>query len=331
MAMKNVFIYFNILLITAYSASAAAEATLDRWVLNVTLHDDGVVEETIQAELANSGTSPLEGFSFVVPASSVTMIYDFDHTQSFIGQVVEQQAVPGGIKLTINFNSSIEPGSKWDGRIGFTATKWAVKQDSDYSIDIPIKAPQAIVSGKTTDVVIPADADVRSQVFLPKAVEVTSVNPKPYRILFQYDQMVPTWSSDNLHIGDTISLKGSFSDVLNKIVGTDERLRNLSLRIKEAKAQGIDVLDAEAHLKNAEDYNTNQALQSFWEANNTAALEYNGYANNELNSAESSLSVKKEIQRETPSATESTKTPDFEAPAMAAIMLIAFLVLRRRN
>jgi len=90
---KKYLIYFLIILVTAYPASAG-DVILDRWVSNVTIHDDGLVEETIQIEIDNQGSSALDGFSFVVTASSVNIIYDFGHTVSFTGQVIEQIPVP---------------------------------------------------------------------------------------------------------------------------------------------------------------------------------------------------------------------------------------------
>lgn len=327
MTTKNFFIYSLILLIITNPASAEG-ISLNRWATNVTLHENGLVEEIIQVEIENAGSSPLDGFSFQVPASKVTMMYDFDHTSSFTGQVVEQQAVPGGIKIIINFNRSVETGKKWNGRIGFTAENWMVKSGPDYSIDIPIEAPQAIVSGKSTAVSLSQDAEIRSQMFLPKGVEVVSVSPKPFRILFQFGLMVPTWSSDNLHIGDIIKIKGSFSDVLNKIVETDDKIRDLSARIKKEKADGMNVGEAEAHLKNAEDYNTNQALQSFWKKDNNVALEFNGYANDELKLAENSLSAPKKTM--TPTETAETKnTPGFEISGLVLALLVSFMVKKK--
>ncbi len=326
MNMKNIFVYLLILLLTAYPASAV---DLNRWVLNVTLHEDGLVEEVIQAEIMNSGSSPMDGFSIVVPASRVTMIYDFGHTSSFTGMVVEQQAISGKTKIIINFNSSVEPGKTWNGRIGFTAENWAVKKDSNYSIDIPVEAPHAIVSGKDTAISVPADAEIRSQVFLPKAVEVTSVRPPPFRILFQYDRMVPTWSTDKLHIGDTINIEGSFSDVLNKIVETDELSRSLSDRIEEAKARGRDVSEAEAHLANANDYNTNQALASFWKKESTEALQYAGKASEELDKAEKILTSAGETTlTQTPEPAVSKKTPGFETPALISMFVIIYAIFK---
>jgi len=334
MPANKFFVYALIILLTVYPAYAA-ELSLNRWVLNVTLHDDGLVEEVIQAEIENGGSSSLDGFSFTVPASHVTMIYDFDHTASFTGQVVDLQTVSGKTKITINFNNSIEAGKKWDGRIGFIAENWASKQGSNYSIDIPIEAPQAIVSGKGTAMSVPTDADIRTQVFFPKAVEVTYVNPQPFRILFQYGHMVPTWSSDKLHIGDKISIKGSYSDTLNKIVENDDKIRSLSSLIKEAKAQGRDVSEAEGHLKNAEDYNTNQALTSFWKNEDSVALEYVGYAKDELSKAEAGLSVKADMTG-TPittskTAEENKKTPGFEAFVLVSIILATFLIMKKRR
>ena len=53
-------------------------------------------------------------------------------------------------------------------------------------------------------------------------------------------------------------------------------------------------LNAEEHLKNAEDFNTNNAnsaLSSFWKKDDKSALEFIGYAENELNLAEKSFSA----------------------------------------
>ncbi len=331
MIAKKFFIYLLIILLTIYPASAGAgEVSLNRWVLNVTLDDNGLVEEVIQAEIENSGTLPLDGLSLVVPASGVKMMDDQFVSIPATGQVVEQQTVPGGIKIFINFNKSVEIGKKWNGRFGFIVENWARKEGSNYSIDIPVEAPQAIVSGKSIKMSVQADADIRSQVFLPKSVEVTYVKPEPFRILFQYDHMVPTWSPDKLHIGDTISIKGSSSNILTKIIETDEKIRSLSARIKEAKAQGKDVAEAETHLASATDYNTNQALASFWKKENSVALEYVGYANDELSQSEDSLS--RAVQPKESTGTTGTptnqKTPGFEAIFMISILLITFLLKR---
>ncbi len=336
MTAKKFWVYFLIMLLTIYPASASG-ISLNRWVLNVTMHDDGLVEEVIQSEIENGGSSPLDGLSFVVPASGVTMVYDFDHTYSFTGLVVEQQTVPGGVKVNINFNKSIDAGNKWDGRIGFIAEKWAVKDGSNYSIEIPFEAPEALVSGKSTPIEVPEDADIRVQVFLPKSVEVTNVTPKPFRILFQFDHMVPTWSSDKLHIGDTIRTKGSYSDILDKIVKTDEKTRDLSVRIKEAKAQGKDVSEAEMHLANAENYNTNQALGAFWKNNYSEVLSFVGYANDELQKAENNLvSVSSMDAGKTSGTTKATETTGSKAaplpgaPVLIIILIAAFLFSRKK-
>ncbi len=328
MTIKRFFIYFLIMLISAYPVSAA-DLSLNRWVLNVTLHDDGTVEEVIQSEIDNSGSLPLDGLSFVVPASGVTMIYDFSHTMSFTGMTDNEQAVPGGTKITLNFNSSVESGNKWDGRIGFIAQNWAVKEGSNYSIDIPILAPQAIVGGKNINLSIPSDADIRSQVFLPPAVEVVSVTPKPFRILFQFDQIVPTWSPETLHAGDVIHIKGSFSNVLNKIVQTDVKWRALKAQIDKAKAQGMDVSEAETHLKNAEDYNTNQALASYWKGDSKAALEFNGYANDELNQTEKSLSAPRATESPQNATGGSDKSPGFGVAGLILALLIYSIIKRK--
>lgn len=332
--MKNILIYLLILLLTTYPASAA-DVSLNRWVLNVTMHENGLIEETIQAEIMNGGPLPLDGLSFVVPASGVTMVYDFEHTASFTGQTVEQQSVPGGTRLVINFNSSVEAGKKWNGRIGFTAENWAKKEGPDYFIDIPVMAPQAIVSGEKIDIAVAEDAEIRGQVFLPRSVEATSIEvqsrePQPHKKLLQFNLIVITWFE--LHDGDVIRIKCSFSDTLRQIVETNDRSKELSARIKEAKAQGMDVMEAETRLRNAESYNTNQALASFWKKEDSIALEYVGYANEELKQVENILSSKKEVQM-TPEVTEqpeSERTPGFAAPVLVIILLITFLLRRKK-
>ncbi|MDO9097545.1 MAG: hypothetical protein Q7U60_05445 [Candidatus Methanoperedens sp.] len=330
MTAKKIFIYFLILIITA-SPVSAGDVSLNKWVLNVTLQDDGLVEETIQAEIQNSGSLPLEGLSFVVPASKVTISNEDIVSIPAIGQEVTQQTVQDGVKIIINFNTPLEAGKKWNGRISLKAENWAVKEGSNYSIDIPVKAPQIIIAGKNIDISVPAEAEIRSQVFLPKSVEVTSVTPKPFRILFQYNHMVPTWSPDKLQIGDVIRIKGSFSSILEKIVETDEKSRELTSQIKKAKAQGIDVSEADAHLKNAENYNTNQALQSFWKKDNTVALEYVGYANEELKLAESSLAAPAKTESPPEKSEEKKQTPWLGAGGLILILLISFVIIRRKQ
>lgn len=331
--MKKFLIYFLIMLITASPVSAAG-VSLNKWVLNVTLHDSGAVEEIIQAEFENSGTSPLEGFSFVVPASKVTIGKDNVLSIPAVGQEVRQQAAPEGMKISIDFNTPIEPGKKWNGRISLTAENWAVKEGMNYSIDIPVKAPKAIVGGNEIEMTLPLEPEIRGQVFLSEGVNAVSIEPsvdaiskKPaYKKLLQFDRVVLTWFQ--LHIGDMIRVKGSFSDVLKQIVDADKKSRELSARIKTAKEQGSNVSEAETHLKNAEDYNTNQALQSFWKNDNKVALEFIGYANDELKLAESSLSA--------PKTTGVQETPGKPAPMLGAagfvlVLLISFLAMKKKR
>lgn len=236
----------------------------------------------------------------------------------------------------MNFNTSIKTGETWNGRIGFRAENFARKVDGNYSIEIPIDMPQAIIAGKTADIGVSQDADIRSQVFLPKGIEVTSVTPKPFRILFQNSHMVPTWTPENLHMKDTIILKGSFSEILKKIADIDERSKTLSKQIKEAKTKGIDVTESEAYLKQAEDYNTNNAnsaLSSFWKKDDTSALEFIGYAENELNLAEKSFATsgKTEIKatvKATGETEENNETPGFDAVSLILMIISSFMILR---
>ena len=332
MTINKIFIYLFIIMLTAFPASAG-DVTLNRWVLNVTLNEDGIVDELIQVEIGNAGSSPIDGFSFVVPASQVTVIYGFDHTYSSKGQVVEQLQVQNGIKLIVNFNSSLNSGETWNGRIGFRAENFAKRSGDDYTIEIPLNVPQAIASGKTTDMKTSPDVDLRGQVFLPKGIEVISATPKPFRILFQNSLMVPTWTSMNIHFMDTINLKGSFSNILKKIADVDERSKTLSKRIKEANTKGLDVGEAQAHLKNAEDFNTNNAnsaLSSFWTKDEQSALEFIGSAENELGLAEKSFSSSGKTQIKPTETVIITpeKSPGMGAAYLILIIISSFMVLR---
>jgi hypothetical protein len=173
MTMNKIFVYIFIIMLTAFPASAG-DVTLNRWVLNITVNEDGIVDELIQVEIGNAGSSPINGFSFVVPASQITVISDFDHTYSSKGQVVEQLQVQNGIKLIVNFDSPLNSGETWNGRIGFRAENFAKRSGNDYTIELPLNGPQVIASGKTTDMKISPDVDLRGQVFLPKGIEVIS-------------------------------------------------------------------------------------------------------------------------------------------------------------
>lgn len=335
MTMNKIFVYIFIIMLTAFPASAG-DATLNRWVLNVTMNDDGVVDESIQVEIGNGGASSIDGFSFVVPASSITVIYDFDHTFSSKGQVVEQLKVQNGIKLKVNFNSSLNSGETWNGRIGFKAENFAKRSGNDYTIEIPFDSIQVIVSGKNIDMKISPDVDLRCQVFLPKGIEVISATPKPFRILFQNSHMVPTWTPTNLHLTDTINIKGSFSDILKKIADVDQRSKTLSKSIKEANAKGLDVGEAQTHLKNAEDFNTNNAnsaLSSFWTKDDKSALEFVGYAEKELELAEKSFSSsgKTQIKPTEKVMATSEKSPGPGASYLILIIISSFMLLRPKR
>jgi len=323
MITKRFITFFLIIMLTVNTASAAG-ITLNRWVLNVELLDDGTVEEIIQTEIENAGTSPLNGFSFKVPASSVTA--PNISTFSAIGQKIDLQAVQGGTGITINFNSPLEPGKKWNGRIDFRAQNWAVKSGQDYSINIPVEAPEAIIAGKTEKMQLGAEPEIRSQVFLPRSVEPTSVEPsmdavsrKPiYNKLLQFNHIVLTWFK--LNLGDVISVKATYSGDLNKILESSGKLDALSENIKNAKAQGKDVLAAETHLSNARDYR-NQALEQFWKKEDVSSAI--NAENNEIKLAEESLSVKVE-------PTETKKTPGFGFYALISIMLMIFALRKRK-
>lgn len=327
---KKLLVYFLILMLTAYPASAG-EVSLNRWVLNVTLNENGLVDVMIQAELANSGTSNLEGFSFVVPVSvtidndqSTGVTMDDTGGMKFNAPEVKQQTVPGGTNIIVSFEKPVEPGKIWNGRIGYKTDKMAIKDNSAYTLTVPVDAPQAIVSGKNVVTSASSDADIRAQVFLPKSYEITSVQPEPFRNLFQYGHMVPTWTPEKLHIGDTIIIKATYSDVLAKIVENDDRIRKLKTSIKEAKDMGKTVSDAETYFANAND-NNNKAFASFGGKDYAGASQYAGLANDEVVKAENSLTGT--TPKGTPKATE--RSPGFEAYILGFVVLITLLIQKK--
>lgn len=323
--------FFLILMLTA-SPVLAGSVTLNRWVLDVTMTDAGPVEEVIQTEVANGDSTPVDGFSFVVPATRVTITDDQITSIPATGQDVKQQAVPDGIKIIIKFNKPLEAGNKWDGRIGLTAENWTIKQGSDYSINIPINVPQVIVAGKDTEISLSNDSEIRGQVFLPKGVVVTSVvksgTPESYKKLLQFERIVLVWF--HLNNGDVISINGSFSDVLIKIVDNDAKYRELSAKVKTAKEQGLNISEVQTHLNNAEDYNNNRALQSFWRNDSEGALEYIGYANDELKFVENSLSPPEKTTLPV-GTTQGQKLPGFEIVGLIFVLLISRMVKRRNK
>ncbi len=320
---KKIFVLAFMILLAAYPAFAA-EATADRWVLNVILNEDGTVQEIIQAGIENGGSTPLDGFSFVVPAAKVSQ----PNISTFFpnGQEALLQTVPGGTKIVVNFNTKLDTGKKWEGRIDFNAENWAVKEGRDYSIRVPVEAPQAIIAGTGSAISAAAEPEIRSQVFLPKSIDPASVEPSAYKKLLQYNNfaggeiVVLTWFQ--LKFGDVISVKASYSDTLNKIVDIDDKIRTLSGQIKDAKAQGKDVRAAEALLTNAEDY-YDQAVQFFWEKKD-ATTSMNA-ANDEIRKAEDSLSS----PGKTP-IPDARKTPGFEILFVMLVLLITFLLKKKK-
>jgi len=55
-----------------------------------------MVEETIQTEFENTGTNSLDGFSFVVPASTVVLNLDNIMSIPSTENEVKQQTIPEG-------------------------------------------------------------------------------------------------------------------------------------------------------------------------------------------------------------------------------------------
>jgi len=332
MMTKKLMVYFLILMLTAYPASAG-DVSLSRWVLNVTLDENGVVEVIIQAELQNPGPSALEGFSFTVPfsvtidteQSTGTTISD-NGDMKFNTPAVKQETVTGGASIIVTFDKPVEAGKRWSGRIGYKSEKIATKDNTGYSLSVPVNAPMAIISGKDVKTSPPADPDIRAQVFLPKSYELISVQPEPFKKMFQYGRMVPTWTPEKLHIGDTISVKVSYSDVLAKIVENDDMARKLKESIRDAKNIGKTVSEAETYLANGNE-NNSKAFASFGGKNYPVALQYAGFSNDDLLKAENSLTGT--TAEEMPKATE--KSPGFEAYVLGFALLITFLIQKKRS
>ncbi len=337
MLKNRIMVYFFIIIFMAFPASAG-DVLLNKLVLNVTVDDTGSVEEIMQTEIENGGSLPIDGFFITVPVSDLTI--DSDQTSGvlinnmnemkFSEIDVKSQKISGKTNIIINPKTSIASGQKWDGNIGFRVENWANKEGTSLSLSIPVEEPQYIISEKNYVPVIQENIDIRGQVFLPRGFEVESVTPKPFRILMQFGKMVPTWTPMNIRVGDVINVKASYSDVLNRIVDTDDRIREMIKIINISKEkQNIDVSLASDHLKKAEDFNTNQALQSYWEKDYAKALQYNGYANNELNLSKNSISTRDE--KAVPAATaEGKETPGFQASILIIIILSCFLIFRIR-
>jgi hypothetical protein len=329
MMAKKIFVYFLIFLLTAYPASAG-DIQLNRWVLNVTLDENGLVEVIIQAEFQNPGPSDLEGFSFMVPGNvtidtdqSTGVTINDKGEMKFNSPEIQQKDVSGGTDIIIHFDKPVESGKKWSGRIGYSSEKIATKENSGYSLTIPVNAPQAIVAGKNVVTSVPADSDIRAQVFLPKSYELTSVQPDPFRNLFQYGHMVPTWTPQKLHIGDIIRINAAYSDVLAKIVDNDDMARKLKEDLKVAKDSGKNVSQAEIYLANGNE-NNNKAFASFGGKDYSVALQYAGSSKDELTKAENSL--KGSALKITPKTT--VKTPGFEVFIFGIALLITFFMKR---
>jgi len=326
MMAKKFLIFVMILLFAVYPASAA-QVSLNKWALNVMLHEDGTVGVIIQTQIENTASLPLDGFSFVVPASKLTT----PNVSTFYknGQDVKLQTVSGGTKIIITYNTKLEPEDTWGGRIEFNAENWAVKQGMDYSIDIPVEAPMAIVSGKESRMSIPAEPEIRSQVFLPESVNPTSVEPSkpPYKKLLQFNKIVLTWFQ--LNIGDVIHIRASYSDDLNEIIKTNDRFKELSDQVKKAKAQGRDVSGIELHLSGARDY-YNQAVEEFWK--NKDVLTALDAANHEMDLAENSLSSLSTAEPEQTAGEQEVKdTPAAGALlSLISILFIIFLLKKKK-
>jgi hypothetical protein len=330
MSIKKILLYFIIVLLMAFPVSAG-EVMLNKWVLYVTIDDDGKIEETIHTEFENTGTTSFDGFSFVVPASKVVISSDDVSSIPSTGIEVKQQTIPGGIKVSIGFSKPVEAGNKWNGRFSFTADKWALKENLDYSVKIIVEAPKAIVMGKEVDFSIPYNPEITSQIFLPKNVNVTSVEiiskiKRSYKKLLQFDHVVITLFQ--IDIGDQITVRGSFSEVLKQIIDTDEKSREIKAMIKKAKDNGQDITEAEEHLENADEYNNNQALQSFWVNDFEVVKEYVGYANKELILAQKSLSATEETKVIPKETEEMNNTPGFGAGILILMIISSCMVLR---
>jgi hypothetical protein len=120
---------------------------------------------------------------------------------------------------------------------------------------------------------------------------------------------------------------------LKKIADVDERSKILSKSIKEAGTKGLDVGEAQAHLKNAEEFNTNNqnsALIFFFKKDEKSALESIGYAQNELDLAEKSFSSsgKTQIKPTETGMVTPEKSPGTGAGYLILIIISSFMVLR---
>ncbi len=135
--MKKIIVYLLILLITVYPASAG-EISLDRWVLNITLHEDGPVEVIIQAEFQNPGPSALEGFSFTVPGNvtidtdqSTGVTINDKGEMKFNSPNIQQKDVSGGTDIIIRFD---KPGNNQGKKVKWADDYRSIKWESSETI-----------------------------------------------------------------------------------------------------------------------------------------------------------------------------------------------------
>ncbi len=330
----------KILIITLVISSlvlmaSAGEVSFNNWSYDVTVMDNGTVDGVMRISLVNSGDTPVDGFYFVVPATSVRIIYDFEHTVSFRGLTAQTEKTQDGVTVRVNFNDSLEPENTWSGRIGFQAEGWAVKGEQDYYIEIPVEIPKVLTPTGEVTAELPGE-DITSRIYLPSNFEVVLATPKPHNILFRYSHRFPdsrmivtyfppTGSrfGGNLKPGDKIKIKAVFNENLEKIVKVNDRLTQVYNKIQEYKKQGKDTSKAEELLEKANKYNNQDALGNFWKKNYPGVDQYTKLAMQELEKAENAIEEDK-TETMTPTAEKPTKK---ETPATGLLTTIALLGL----
>ncbi|HID27631.1 MAG TPA: hypothetical protein EYP22_07435 [Methanosarcinales archaeon] len=310
--MKKYILLIILLMFFLFPASAVSV----RWSPYITIHDNGSVEGLIQVEIANI-ESPVEGFSIFVPSTEVTILSDFLHSASFTGLSIEKVLTSNGTNLIVHFNRSAD--KTWNGRIGYLAKNMVQKTGRNYIFITTLKSPKILTTKGSEK---PVSEEIKMQIFLPKSIMLDSATPTPWQVLYQFEHIVPTWIS--LSSGDTIQIRGSYSETLHKIVIASEEIKSLEEEIKHAEVEGHNLEIAKQYLQNADDYNNKLAVSEFLNGKISNA---DMYAQNALDA----IAHAKNYLNASSSSTSNAKSPMFSGLLTLIIIVILMKFIKKKK
>lgn len=315
------FVMFTVFSLFAINPVLAADVTIEQWATTLSLQENGSADIIIQAGITPN-TAPMTALSIEVPSEDITLLYDFEHTTSFLGFTATKKVKDGGTEVTLHFNQSIEPGKTWNGRIGFLARGVAERTTSDYTLDYPLKPPVVTTTSGAATVRVEEDA-LRVQSMLPEGYDIVNITPRPFRNIFQDNHISSAWTSRDIKMGDTLHITAEYSELLAQIVEVNKQIAQMKTRVKAAGRQGVNVTAAEEHITLAEEYITAQALVEYYKGKVKEAEEFISAAQQELTLAEQALAT-------TPEATSTAEAPVSEkkqTPSVGVITVMAVLAL----